>query len=226
MTKNLTIALGMLALTACFDAEKGERMRGECPADEVCSELTPDGLSFSTAYSLLDSTVETVGPVALGGRLSVSYSALTGELKEVVATADGALELPDTGSTRVLGAKVGDGLLRIVDPTRDELYDRIRLEVLPIDRVELEIVNDIDRTYLRAGCDEGVRIVLIHDGVDGPVRVFDDSMSITRPNLIPVTGMTTVNVSDTGLVTALELEAGDATFSVEMEVREEACPAD
>lgn len=107
-----------------------------CPAGEVCSDKTPEGLIF---YSNLFSGVRRM---ATGGRMELwiqdaynldalrfAYRATTGGLVEVASQDDNRVSLRAVAE--------GTDMLRIVDRDDGKLFDRIEISAAPIASVEV-----------------------------------------------------------------------------------------
>lgn len=118
----------------------GERALHGCPSDEMCSDLTPDGLEFSgrhvgeqgqTSLALAVGGTERVHVQVQGGNAPPAFDA-------VVRDAAFATAMP-AGSDEVLltGVAEGQTMLRIVEEGSDLLFDRVGLRVAPIDGVRL-----------------------------------------------------------------------------------------
>lgn len=107
-----------------------------CPAGEVCSDKTPEGLIF---YSDLFSGVRRM---ALGGRMELwmQDAHSLDELRFAYrATTEGLVEVARQDGNQVSLRAVAEGtdLLRIVDRDDGKLFDRIELSAAPIASVEL-----------------------------------------------------------------------------------------
>ncbi|MEZ4365949.1 MAG: hypothetical protein R2939_06635 [Kofleriaceae bacterium] len=133
---------GVSLLAACTGGERNRT--GECPADEQCSPLTPDGLHFVGA-ELHDLPVESAPfSTAVGGtqvvRLLVDDDNLDldpgGGVRRVDLDGD-ALEVVSTASASVTVGGVGAGTdyLRITEAGTPLLLDRIVLDAGPVAEV-------------------------------------------------------------------------------------------
>lgn len=133
--------LGIIAsLASACALEGGERTGGECPEGEKCSELTPDGLYF-TSVAPSDFIGELPG-IALGGRQLVNFTP-AGAYPLPDFAADGGELLTveratrvdaDSGQVELLGAAAGEGMLRILAQDESGLLDRIAITVATPER--------------------------------------------------------------------------------------------
>lgn len=110
----------------------GLRASGGCPAGEVCSDLTPDGLLFSG--ELVRGGSDPFVPVAARGTRHVAFGALgAAELPDYeVVTADGAIAgVTDAldGRARIEGRAAGRTLLRVVSSEDGGLLDAVPVRV-------------------------------------------------------------------------------------------------
>jgi len=128
---------GVLLSLASNDPAGGDRTDGECPAGEICSPDTPNGLYFGGANLGDDVFAPVVAPqrTAVGGRQTIHVFRDADAAQEFVgftALSSGAAftVVASSGNTvGIEGAATGDAYLRLVDPANDELYDRISLGV-------------------------------------------------------------------------------------------------
>lgn len=137
----ISIALSALLFAACVTP--GERaLTGECPSGEVCSSLTPRGLSFDGArmadlifdaglHRVAVGGTQTISIIdeAANGPLTHRWAATTGSRFTVEGTAGAALEVRANAG--------GDDRLRIVDANNGELFDRVTIEARELARVAL-----------------------------------------------------------------------------------------
>jgi len=179
-------ALALTLTVACFDdgtrTVLGERAgEGTCPEDETCSDEVPHGLYFR-GQMLYDEGADRLGPVLVGGRFDLVFRPVEGEIDGFDVTIEGdSLEAKVTGDhdLALWGTASGSSTVRIVDPDTGELYDRLTLETVTIDDVELHNVVEEDRPFLYAGCEEMIGMRLIADG--GRLRAFDQDATVTAP---------------------------------------------
>ncbi len=133
----LSYALLAVPLFACNTA--GERAdTGECPAGEICSPNTPNGLHF-IGNTMADELFGGSGPgaTAIGGTQEVALEMVRSDGVRVAlampyqADDDGGLGVivvTKAGSVvTVKGARSRSNYLRITDPATGELYDRYTL---------------------------------------------------------------------------------------------------
>lgn len=140
MRPSLALLSIATVVTAC--AAPGQRdASGTCPADEVCSPRTPQGLSFQglrLSDVLFDGGLHAT---AAGGHqpVQVRWGNDGGPftLPFAVDVTDPAFTATASGSTVALAASApADGLLRIVDGA-GALYDRIAISAHAVDAVAL-----------------------------------------------------------------------------------------
>jgi hypothetical protein len=129
----------------------GLRASGGCPAGEVCSDLTPDGLLFSG--ELVRGGSDPFVPVAARGTRHVAFGALgAAELPDYeVLTADGAIAgVTDAldGRARIEGRAAGRTLLRVVSSEDGGLLDAVpvRVEEIATCRVHPRLLVLLPRT--------------------------------------------------------------------------------
>lgn len=177
------VALGLSALSmlACVGTVQGERAAsGSCPRDAECAPETPDGLMF-TGQVLYDQPGERLGPVLLGGKMQVGIAPVSGTLPAYdVLIGDPAVldAAPTEGGMQLVGLEPGSSMVSVVD-ARGRLFDRLPMDVVEVDDVELSIVPDPDRQALLGGCTDMVGVRLIATGQDGQrLRAFDQDVQI------------------------------------------------
>jgi hypothetical protein len=182
-------AVVLAVVLACVSSVDGERSAtGTCPEGEVCSEATPEGLTFvGTAFYDDQEGIVRLGPILEGGRFSLGLRTTAGEDLPpfelevsdvgVLASEPGTGEFLDgvDGSASLVQAHVtlhglspGQTHVRVVDPATGELYDRLLLDVYELEDIEVVNLSDARREHLYAECEEmiGVRLV----AKDGPTR--------------------------------------------------------
>lgn len=187
-------------LYACNTA--GERAAtGECPAGEICSPNTPNGLHF-VGNTLADELFGGNGPAAtaIGGtqEVALEYVRASGDRVALdmpyAADDDGGLGVTLVAThgsiVTVKGARSRSNYLRITDPTTGELYDRYTLtgaaltsmrlvgtgfEVTPTDRPEL--------VFATGNQEIGVALVgnVQESGGSTAERIVDTSMILDLP---------------------------------------------
>lgn len=248
-----TLALSLLAgaLGACYlrevDGDRATTM--SCPEGEVCSEHTPEGLSFVGAF-LFDNPTLRLGPVIAGGTFDLGLRAPAG-----VELPDYAIEIEDPSLMRaergegvfgpvsdysgdplypvdgyltLTGLGRGETMIRIVDPDTGELYDRLPLEVVAIDDIAIVNMNDAERTTLYAGEDELLGIRLVADNGSRQMRAIDQSLEFhaegdVQPELMYWDCFTYTVPSDQSEVT-FEIVAAGRTFTRTLSIVEAPAP--
>jgi hypothetical protein len=144
MKRLVTFSFLSLPLVACYGGER--RNTGECPAGEVCSDLTPGGLDFVGNSLVGELLLSGPRPTAIGGTQAVALEYDRGDGVDV------ALDLPFTADDdggngitvdAISGSQVivrGTGsrsnYLRILDED-GLLMDRKELTGAALDRIEL-----------------------------------------------------------------------------------------
>lgn len=190
------LAVGLFALgwtVACAGEKRGERSTsGECPAGEVCSAATPNGLVF-VGEALFDNAGSHLGPIAKGGRFDLGVHSEDGtalpalefqiEDGSVVTSTDGTGEFNDGNSTievddylSLRGLAPGTTYVRVVDPANGELYDRLAITVSEIGEIRLTNAHDPDQPF-HPGEEGAVGVEIV--GADGTEqRAFDLDMKV------------------------------------------------
>jgi hypothetical protein len=192
-------ARGMLALVAVGSALActgtttvvGDRagLLGDCPEGEVCAESVPGGLWFQ-GQMLYDAGEPRLGPVLAGGRFDLSFFPVTGVMTEFdVVVEGGSLDVAGSeigvgqpSSAELWGLEAGTAVVRVVSKETGELFDRLTLETVELEGVELTNVNDPGRTHLLGGCDEMIGVRLLAGG--GELRAFDQNITVEAPGVI------------------------------------------
>ncbi|MFN7697774.1 MAG: hypothetical protein ACK6CU_13850 [Deltaproteobacteria bacterium] len=196
LTHTLAVAPLAAMSLACLTQVDGDRARThECPDGETCSAMTPAGLTF-LGRALFDlGETPRLGPIVEGGTLEVGLIGLvpadrgtpvphearvdgSGVLAVQARVGDFEPLFSVDSHVLVRGRAVGEGSLRIVDPSTGALHDRTPLRVVGVDDVRVVSATDPDRGYLYAGCNEriGVRLLSGQNGIE--VRAIDDSMTV------------------------------------------------
>lgn len=208
---------------------EGERAAtGECPADEVCSDATPDGLIFEgtrVTGTLLGGT--DFAPVAVGGTMRVSIHAVGDRSLPAFDAATSSIALAVEGivgnTVEVRGVASGSGLLRVLERAGGGLLDRTTLTASPIDRAVTAPTGDLAialATERRATVfAPGEHEVAVHL-LDASGRiVIDEGMTIDAgvPSTIVTWDAITVTVPETGLDLAVDAGAG-SSFTARVDV--------
>lgn len=175
--------LAAILVTTVGSCTAGDRASaGECPANETCSDTTPDGLFFvgpEMAGYLFDG-----GPqvVAVGGTQSLAVQYPGGATFDLPyrAEAGGALTVAATEGAAVTlsGVRAGGTYLRIVDPADGTLYDRINVRAAEL--VDVALVSgtfEVTEPSTPIALVEGTRDVGI--GLySATERLVDESLTI------------------------------------------------
>lgn len=179
--------LACVVLVSACAIEGGERsMTGECPDGEVCSDLTPEGLFFSSVA--LSDTIGDLPGITVGGRQIVrltpeglyalpEFSVDGGEFLgvEQAIRIDG-----DTGEATLTGMAAGNGLLRILAQDESGLLDRIRITVA-------EPTDSRVRPFVGVGAQ-------VLEGFDGDWRIHDSVQQITVLAVLDAGGQRLVDI--------------------------------
>lgn len=195
----LTVPL-LAPLVACNTA--GERAdTGECPAGEVCSPNTPNGVHF-IGNSLADQLFGGLGPAAtaIGGTQEVSLEYVRADGARIAlnlpydADDDGGLGVTVVGHSgsivTVKGARSRSNYLRITDPATGELYDRYMLTGAALKSMrlvgtsfEVTPTNRPDLVFATGEQEIGVALVgdVQESGGTTPERIVDTSMILDLP---------------------------------------------
>jgi hypothetical protein len=212
----------LLLLLAAACAAQGERARDGCPSGEVCSPDTPNGLFFlgpPVGDELLGRMMP--APVAAGGTQSIRVLIGPGstsppfddDFEALSSNAALGIDDVDPPDVTVHGLAAGQAFLRIVEPSTGLLYDRLGVEVRPVERAivrprahavpiaDVEFTRDrtIDWVGL-AGAE--VQLLVILESESG-VRLVDESIELSFP------GPTTREQWD-----VLTVRAQDGTFTI------------
>ncbi len=211
---------------ACFASVDGDRAAtGACPEGETCSDAAPEGLRF-VGRALFDEEVVRLGPILVGGTFELGLATPDGsplpafelELDEPRAlegsrgtgTFAGDDWMPVDAYVRLVGRAPGTPTVRLVDPSTGALLDRMPIDVVAFDRVELVNVTAPDRDHLLAGCEQMIGVRLYGDDQGTPVRGFDEDMSVRAgtQSLAPEVRLWDCFTYTPGA------DAGEATFTV------------
>ncbi|MFO0555333.1 MAG: hypothetical protein U0271_43555 [Polyangiaceae bacterium] len=213
-----------------------------CVPDEVCSDVTPEGLYFGSAeffgrFGRLPKTVAIGGVEEIGVYLDDSGARTFDEPFSAASTAGLSIDGVDGNNVTVRGSAVGGGYLRIVDPDNGELFDRIQISSQFITDIDV-ISSDLDfvarlepttnaPTLLWAGSDVSLGVVLTGDGdrlIDQALTasftgatVLSDDAAATA-SLAPASwDLRNIHVADAGSVTAT-VHAGSANSTVSFDI--------
>jgi len=198
---SLLLSWGLLAaLCLACTVESGDRAAsgGACPEDEICSEATPEGLTFYGPQPADDASGAFLRAVALGGRATLGFSAGTWSLEDdgrdagrlgaytvessapwFLAAGDPADDRPEWAydfgehSVMIEGLAEGESQIRVVEPETGALYDRITIEVARIAEVT---GHTLSGEPLVAG--ERATVVFYLEGAD-ETRLVDEDMTIS-----------------------------------------------
>lgn len=192
-------AISILAFfsLACLGEVEGERAStGECPAGETCSDATPEGLDF-VGRAFFDEPILRLGPVIVGGTFELGLRTRDGApLPDFAATGDGIFRIASGdevfGPTTEDGAayyvvdahlelravRAGVAQVRITDPSTGALLDRLEIEAVNLEEVDVVVAREPERPHLYAGCDEMIGVHLTADNGTTSVRGFDEGMRV------------------------------------------------
>lgn len=197
----------------------GERAStGECPADEICSPATPNGLVFEgsgPSGTFLATT--TIAPTAVGGTQTIRVEALGGDVLPAFRAASDDEEILTVGATdgatvSVEGVRAGSAALRILDVTDgDTLLDRATLRAEVVTAAEVAPLTDVisavasDRPGL--AFEPGRHALAVHLlDADGEL-VVDETMTVSRDEA-PLTPTSAIDGFD------VDVPAGGASLDV------------
>jgi hypothetical protein len=180
-------ALACTGTTTVVGERAGEL--GGCPSGEVCAASVPAGLWFQ-GQMLYDDGEPRLGPVLAGGRFDLSFFPVTGVMTEFdVVIEGGSLDVAGTeigvgqpSGAELWGLESGYAVVRIVSKETGELFDRLTLETVELDGIELTNINDPTRTHLLGGCDEMIGVRLMAEG--GTLRAFDQNITVEAEGFI------------------------------------------
>lgn len=223
--KRLFVSLmSLAALPACTGGERANT--GDCPAGEVCSPDTPNGLHF-IGNQLADS-LNLVGPspTAIGGsqEVALQYDRGDGILIALdlpfVADDDGGAGVHVTATSgsvvTITGVASRTNYLRITDPS-GALYDRKQLTAASLDTIEL-LPTTLERVPAHASLAWAPGTFDLAVGLYGQVqesggpteeRLVDSSMTLALPGA-QTTAWDTLHLSNAQPGTStLMVTAGD-----------------
>jgi hypothetical protein len=194
--KRLAFALLTLPLTlpvvACYGGERANS--GQCPAGEVCSPATPNGLHFIGRALVDDLLLTGPAPTAVGGTQDVALQYDRGD--GILIALDQPWNADDDGGigvkvdhtsgsiVTVRGAGSRTNYLRIVDAGDGTLFDRKQLTGASIDTIALVPADfesiPVGSELVWATGDQELGIALYGQVQESPgpqsERVVDDSM--------------------------------------------------
>jgi hypothetical protein len=182
----LTAFVGFTLACTGATTVAGERAAlGTCPEGEVCSDKAPAGLMFQ-GQMLYDEGADRLGPVLVGGRFDLSFFpqgyALQGKWAVEVEGADARIREGAEPGVELKGTEVGTAVVRVIDPETGHLYDRLSIEVVALEDIELTNVTEPERPALKAGCEEMVGIRMLAAG--GSLRAFDQDLKVRAPDVV------------------------------------------
>jgi hypothetical protein len=133
--------LALLALFLSSCALPGDRANGGCPSGEICSPATPNGLFF-LGSTLGDEVLGRAGPLTTATGGTQTITAVTGAgngsppftMPFNTTVTNSALSIDSTSPPNVVvrGGGLGSAYLRLVDPSNNELFDRVLIEVADV----------------------------------------------------------------------------------------------
>ncbi len=190
--RNIKLFTGFIAcfFMTCTVTMGERRATGECPEGEICSDLTPRGLYFAGSV-LSGGSMQPVSVTAVGGQQTITV--LTSSRPdsffrlpfEVALTDDNVFSVESLDPPRftLQGIQSGTSLLRVVDPSSGELFDRISVVAAPIYDRYLRAKSGETRVQgswaFYNGTMQGVFVVLL-DAMER--RLVDETMIITHLN--------------------------------------------
>jgi hypothetical protein len=218
-----------LPLVACTTAGGERHDSGECPAGEVCSPETQNGLLFVGTVVAGEPLSATFGPVAtaIGGtqEIELRYDPGDGYVPLALpydADDDGglgvAIDQTDGAVVSVRGVGSRANYLRILDRSTGALFDRHELAGAAVTSVylvgtEYERVPSVDTELVWATGDQEIGVALGGEVQENnaPVmeRLADTSMQLSMPGG-ERTGWDTLRVADAAVgIRQLGVTAGD-----------------
>lgn len=205
----------------------GERAESGCPADEVCSDATPDGLVFHgtpVSGTLVGGT--SIAPVALGGTQRIRIRTVGGGPLPTfdAQSSSSSVEIGDVVGDQIelLGVAPGTSTLRVLERPGGGLLDRTTVATARVDRAVVAATSD----HLMALAPErrptrfvpGTHALAVHL-LDASGRiVVDESMTIDAG--VPATtdrwDTISLDVPADGL--ELSVSTGGSTFAAPVEL--------
>lgn len=223
--KRLLAYLLIVPAAACTGGERANS--GQCPAGEVCSPKTPNGLHFIGNQLADDLNLVGPSPTAIGGTqdIALQYDRGDGILiaLDLPFTADdmggaGVKIVSTSGSVvSVSGQGSFTNYLRILDAADGTLFDRKQLTGASLDTIELLPMN-LERIPAHAQLafatgDFDIAIGLYgqvqESGGPTPERIVDSTMSLDLPGATKTAWDTLHNAGATVGTRTLTVTAGD-----------------
>jgi hypothetical protein len=186
-------SLTFVPLVACMGGERANS--GQCPAGEVCSPKTPNGVHFFGRALVDDLLLTGPAPTAIGGTQDVALQYDRGD--GILIALDLPYMIDDDGGTgvrfdrqsgsvaTVIGAGSRTNYLRVLDAADGTLFDRKQLTGASLDTIEL-VDAGFERIPLGAQLvwatgtqDVGIALFGQVQESTGPVseRIVDDTMT-------------------------------------------------
>jgi len=186
--KRLLLASLLVSAAACTGGERNQT--GDCPADEVCSPLTPNGMHFTGVPLVGVPLLAEPKTTAIGGTQQIDlYKELdSGDIVPLdlpfAAMSDNgdALAIASAGPNAVVleGIAAGRDLLRITEPDNDLLYDRYEVAAAALDHIDLvpatyeSYVTGAPVAFYQGDISLGLALYTASDE-----RLADDSLTLT-----------------------------------------------
>lgn len=190
----------LFALSACEFTTPGTRAGtgGYCPEGEDCSDYTPQGLyfkgpTFSDCLLFCDSGIK---KTAVGGTQGVTaYEdewadfAFDRPFSAAILGESYAVEEVSPPDVTVRAEAPDWSILRILDPTSGELFDRVSMNAASLDYVLLEPANAMELglidelTPWAIYTEHASLVVALHDEHGG--RLVDESMAVSLSSSSP-----------------------------------------
>ncbi|MBX3273816.1 MAG: hypothetical protein KF729_26365 [Sandaracinaceae bacterium] len=184
-----TAAAALFAICAACTYSEGERAAsgGACPEGEVCSGVTPDGLTF---YGPLpgenQGSLDFLRAVAVGGTQVLQIGGPREAVRDASVVSSASWFLTVEGDAEATlgdraialrGVSPGESHVRVLAPGTAELLDRVLLRVARVASVD---ANVLDTGGVRAGMPASVVFRLFDEQGE---RLVDESMEITSEDV-------------------------------------------
>jgi hypothetical protein len=240
----VSASIACASLAACMSRLQGERAKsGECPVGETCSEATLSGLHFVGNAFWDETQLLRLGPVLVGGTFDIGIQTVDGEPLPDFAlqaedpsvfqvergqgvfgpTFEGEALYPVDGHLRLTGKGAGTTMIRVVDRTTGELFDRIAIEAYEIEDIAITNMDDPDRQYVLAGCEELLAVRLLAKGGGDELRAFDQSVQLRAEGTVRAEtnfwDCFAYRAPEGRVEVEVEVVAGGKTFTKALEVR-------